>query len=101
MIYNDQEVVVVKLFAGDAPRSLTIRNIGGIVGDTRYEIEGLEPLRKGADYLVYLRAFETPTQEGMETAISFVGQEQGIFESADDGFVNHLGLKVTTKSLDR
>ncbi len=99
MIYNDQDVTVVELVRGDLDSSLTIRNIGGTVGDTRYELEGLEPLTKGVDYLVFLKTFETHTQEGSEKALSFVGQEQGVFVASGTSFVSNHGLSVTSDQL--
>lgn len=99
MIYNDQEVVVVDVIRGQAPSTLTIRNIGGTVGDTMYELEGLEPLEQGAQYLVFLKTFQTPTEEGTEAALSFVGQDQGVFMRSGDAFANDLGLSVTPDML--
>lgn len=99
MIYNDQEVVVVELLRGDLDRNTTIRNLGGTVGDTRYELEGLKPLIKGIDYLVFLTEFDTPTQEGTEKALSFVGQEQGVFVASGASFISSHGLSVTSDQL--
>ena len=94
LIYNDQQAEVLQVIKGDLKGRVVIRNIGGTVGDTRYEIEGLKALRQGATYLVYLKAFDTPTKEGSERAISFVGQEQGIFELAGSEWTSHWGLTI-------
>lgn len=99
MIYNDQEALVVDLVRGELDQMLTIRNVGGTVGDTRYELEGLAPLVQGVDYLVFLKTFETPTQEGTETAISFFGQEQGVFVANGPDFVSDHGLRVASESI--
>lgn len=101
MIYNDQQVVVVNLLRGEAPSTLLIRNIGGTVGDTSFELEGLEPLAAGQLYLVFLETVETPTKEGSETAISFVAQEQGVFAPAGETYSNDLGLSVAPRDLRR
>lgn len=93
MIYNDQEVRVVKVLQGTITSpTLTVRNIGGVVGDVEYRIEGLDPLMKGRSYLLFLREFETPTREGTERAWSFVAQEQGVFALSETGYANARGL---------
>lgn len=93
MIYNDQEVAVVDVLQGRASATFTVRNIGGVIGDTKYEFEGLEPLAKGEVYLLFLETVETPTKEGLQSAVSFVGQDQGVFRSVGSGvFANNLGL---------
>lgn len=93
MIYNDQEVRVVRVLKGTAPETLVIRNIGGVVGDTRYEVEDLESLSAGKQYVVLLAEYPTPTQEGVELAVSFVAQGQGIFEIGAARAVNALGAE--------
>ena len=99
MIYNDQEVKVIQLIRGNVPRMIKIRNIGGIVGNTEYELEGLEALEPGTQYLVFLRSFDTPTSDGFERAVSFVGQNQGIFLASDAGFVSNVGLRIAAADL--
>lgn len=93
MIYNDQEVRVVRLLRGTAPKILVIRNIGGVIGDTSYEREDLEPLALGKQYVVLLAEYPTPTEEGVELAISFVEQGQGIFEIGPDSATNAYGAE--------
>ena len=99
LIYNDQEVRVISTFKGDIGPLLTVRNIGGTVGSTRYQLEGLEPIQRGVDYLAFLKMFETPTESGFEEAISFVGQGQGLFKASGDLFVSSSGLIVDPKDL--
>jgi len=99
MIYNDQQVEVVDLLRGRVGQSITIRNIGGLVGDTLMEMEGLEPLDPPSTYLVFLETVDTPTREGWESALSFISQGQGIFVSDGRGFVNDYGLSVTLEDL--
>jgi hypothetical protein len=41
---------VVRVLRGSAEGSLDLRNIGGTVGDTRIEVEGLEPLERNNLY---------------------------------------------------
>lgn len=94
MIYNDQVVEVLKVNKGKTSSVLTIRNIGGVVGNVRYEVDGLTELQAGTEYLVFLATFDTPTREGFERAVSFVGQQQGIFAPAAGSFLNPLGLVV-------
>ncbi len=79
MIYNDQEVDVIRVLRGRVPATLTIRNIGGTVGDTTFELIGLESLKTGQEYLVFLEGVATPTETGTEWALSFVAQERGVF----------------------
>lgn len=99
MIYNDQEVVVIDSIRGDAPTSLVIRNVGGTVGDTSFELTGLEPLVPGRDYLLFLEAVSTPTAEGEEESVSFVGLEQGIFVQSGLVYSNIYGLSVDPENL--
>jgi hypothetical protein len=84
---------VVRVLRGSAEGSLVLRNIGGTVGDTRIEVEGLEPLERNNLY-VFLETVETPTQEGAETALSFVGQQQGIFVERGGIFANGLAARL-------
>lgn len=101
LIYNDQEVRVERVLKGKAPDILTIRNIGGVVGDTRYEIEDLEPLVPGKQYVVLLAEYSTPTQDGFEQAISFVAQGQGIFEIGANRAVNAFGADFPSADIGR
>lgn len=100
MIYNDQEVSVVELFRGTVADRLTIRNIGGTVGDTAFELEGLDALAPGSVYLVFLESVQTPTREGWEMAVSFVGQEEGVFLVTNSGNLeNAYGRSVKLSDL--
>lgn len=99
MIYNDQEVVVIDQLRGAAPHRLIVRNIGGVVGNTRFEIEDLDPLEPAHLYLVFLEFVDTPTQEGSERALSFVARHQGIFVETQGLFVNGAALAVLPQDL--
>ena len=94
MIYNDQELTVVRLLRGEAADSIIVRNIGGTVGDSSFEYEGLEALDPAHLYVVFLETVETPTEEGAETALSFVGQGQGVFVDTQDAYVSVFGQEV-------
>lgn len=100
MIYNDQEVDVIRVLRGKTPPTLTIRNIGGTVGDTTFELSGLEPLKSGQEYLVFLEGVATPTETGTEWALSFVAQQRGVFWKTGAGFANSDGLSVTVETFN-
>jgi hypothetical protein len=99
MIYNDQTVEAIRILKGEVPDRLTIRNIGGTVDGTEFRLDGLKEMREGSQYLVYLKTFDTPTREGVESALSFVAQGQGIFELTEHGFVNEVGLTIGLSDL--
>lgn len=55
--------------------------------------------RKEEHRLRRLVASITPTRDGFETAISFVGQNQGIFLSSGAGFANNVGTALALADL--
>ena len=90
---------MLEVLKGAPPAVITIRNIGGEADGMRLTYEGLFDLTTGSRYLVFLETVETPTHEGFETAVSFVAQGHGLFQSSGDAWTNSLGVTTTTDDL--
>jgi hypothetical protein len=71
-----------------------VRNVGGTLDGISLHIEGLGPLEAGEAYMLALIHVESPLDGGFETALSFVGLDQGILRSTEAGFVNSLGVTI-------
>ena len=54
-IYTDSVVLVSQTHLGVAPRSLTVRQIGGTLGQTTQKVAGVQPLPAGMEVLLFLR----------------------------------------------
>lgn len=99
MIVRDEEVTVAAVFKGNSPKSLTIRNIGGVAGGFAFEYDGLYDLATGGRYLVFLATERWPTQEGFETATGFVANGQGLWAPIAGGYKNDFGSLVTDSEI--
>jgi hypothetical protein len=100
LIYSDEQVEVLRALRGSDEAMMTIRNIGGVSDGYRMVINGLDDLKAGTVYLVFLKQFETPTEAGFEAALSFVGQGHGVFRRVDGEFINSFGLVIDEEEVD-
>lgn len=99
MVYRDEEVLVITVLKGLPASLLTLRNLGGIADGVEFVYDGLYDLKTGERYLVFLETVQAPTQDGVEQAISFVAQGQGLFSAIGGGFQNALGRTLTLEEL--
>ena len=101
LIYRDDDFEVVRLVAGATlPSKLVIRGLGGTVGSDKHVYDGQPEWQKGREYLVFLRQEDTPTESGMEKALTIVWIGHGAFRSAGSGeWVNEVGFALNEADL--
>ena len=54
-IVTDASVEVLEVLVGRAPAAVTVRQLGGAIGETEYHVAGVRPLRAQEEVLLFLR----------------------------------------------
>lgn len=96
LVFQDHKAAVVRVVAGKSlGDEVTIRTIGGRVGQVDVSMESEASLVEGRTYLLYLRQVDFPMQEGSERSWTVVAGSQGVFSEQGGGeWVSSGGLKV-------
>lgn len=90
-IYTDDRAAVTRVLKGSLSGFVTIRRIGGVVGDVHMVAPDEPEWKAGHDYLVLLEQREMPTKEGRETAWRAVFDSDGAFAIIEPGRYRQLG----------
>lgn len=100
-IYRDDEVKVVRSLKGASPQpTMTIRGIGGTIGDVTMQMDGQPEWQVGQRYVVFLRQEKTPTKEGSEVAWTVVWMANGVFADAGSGLWRQPGGPMSLTDQD-
>lgn len=88
-IYRDDGFAVTRVASGVAPDWISVRTVGGRIGDVQMIYEGQPSWDGSQDYLLFLRQEDTPLDSGSERAWTLLWMEQGVFEpNARGGWTN-------------
>jgi hypothetical protein len=103
MIVTDESVAVERAWRGaSAGDVVTVRTLGGVVGNHEFRDADSKALRQGAAYLVFLRLDDWAGRDVVDRQVlSPVGRAQGVFVIQGGRFVNSDGLSFTAKDLDK
>jgi len=99
-IYRDDGFRVLKVLRGSLPTpTLTVRGVGGTVGDVTVTLEGQVDWVTDLPYLMFLRQDNTPFREGFERAWTVVWTGHGALESLGGGrWSNAVGTLSLTEA---
>lgn len=101
MIVTDAVFAVERTLVGDHADSVTVRLVGGTVGDIRMTLDGMPNLSSGARIVLFLEEVQWPTAEGFDTVLAPIGEGQGIFVESGLTWTNAAGLSIAPAEFAR
>lgn len=102
-IYRDSEVRVVRALRGSLPSTVTVRGLGGTVGDVTLDFEGgATEWIAGDRYLVFLEVGPFPMRDRSEPFWTPVRLSQGVFEQTESGWRDSIqSLEISDDELSQ
>jgi hypothetical protein len=101
LIVRDEVVTVLRAWKGASPGDeLTVRGIGGTADGVHLHFDGMDELRAGGTYLLFLQRVDWPTRDGFDKGVlTPVAHGQGVFSQGAQGLENAASTEIT--SLDQ
>lgn len=102
MIVTDQAVTVESAAKGAIEgETLTIRTVGGLVGNDLFVDDDSRTMGKGRTYLVFLQVDDWIGRDVIDQGVlSPVAKAQGIFEQLNGRWINEANVTFTQADLD-